>query len=176
MKRYQHVMQIVSRTLIPPLSPRSMVFLGIAILIVATAAVSGSSVTAPKIMTWYAGIRKPWFNPPSWIFPVVWPLLYGLMAFGLWRILRQVGGGQPRKVAIFAFMIQIILNAAWSFAFFGAQSPAAGLVVIVALLLAIIFMVLKFHRADPLSAWLQLPYLSWVTFAAILNTAIWRLN
>ncbi len=162
--------------MIPALSARSLVFLAIALLIVGSASVSGSLITAPNIASWYAGIRKPWFNPPNWIFPVVWPMLYALMAFGFWRILRQVEGGQPRQLAIFAFLIQIVANAAWSLAFFGAQSPAAGLIVAILLVLTVAFMVLKFHKTDPLSAWLQLPYLCWVTFAALLNTAIWRLN
>ncbi|MGL4635620.1 MAG: TspO/MBR family protein [Beijerinckiaceae bacterium] len=169
-------MQIISKELIPAFSTRSLVFLAIAVFIVVAAAISGSSATGPNIATWYSTIKKPWFNPPNWIFPVVWPILYSLMALGFWRVLRQVDGGRDRKTAIFAFLIMIVFNAAWSFAFFGAQSPLAGLVVIAGLWLSIVYMVLSFRKVDALSAWLQLPYLGWVSFASLLNIAIWRLN
>jgi translocator protein len=169
-------MQDMSETLLLARSARSLVFLAIAILVVVLATMVGSSVTTPVISTWYAGLNKPWFNPPNIVFPIVWPCLFALMAFGFWRILRVVDGGIPRNHAIFAFFIQLLFNMGWSFAFFGAKSPLAGLFVAVGLVASVAAMVLTFSRVDRLAAALQLSYLAWVTFAMVLNATIWWIN
>lgn len=161
---------------LPPLSRTSLVYLGFALFLVIAAQLAGSVATMDAIPSWYRTLNKPSFSPPNWIFPIVWPILYLLMAIGLWRILRVESGGQPRKTAIAIFFAQLILNVAWSFAFFAARSPTAGLVVIGLLWFSILAMILAFRRVDPPSAWLQLPYLAWVSFATLLNVAIWRLN
>jgi translocator protein len=162
--------------MIPALSKRSLIFVLIAVLVVAFAAISGSLITAPKIPIWYAGLNKPWFNPPREVFPIVWPILYALMAFGFWRILRAVDSGKPRDHAILTFLVQILFNAGWSFAFFGAESPLAGLIVLAGLILCVLAMIFAFRKVDPLAAFLQLPYFAWISFAFMLNIAIWRLN
>jgi translocator protein len=162
--------------LLPPLSRTSLIYLGFALFLVIAAQLAGSTATFDAIPNWYRGLNKPSFNPPNWIFPIVWPILYLLMAIGLWRILRVESGGQPRKTAIVVFLAQLVLNVAWSFAFFAARSPSAGLVVIALLWFGILAMILAFRRVDPPSALLQLPYLGWVSFAALLNIAIWQLN
>jgi translocator protein len=162
--------------MIPIFSGRSLIFLAIALLIVAVASATGGFLTYSKIPVWYAGLNKPWFNPPRQAFGIVWPMLYGLMALGFWRILRNTNAGKPRDFAIFTFIIQILFNVGWSFAFFAAQSPAAGVMVAIGLVLAVLSMVLAFRKVDALAALLQLPYLAWVSFALILNTAIWQLN
>ncbi len=169
-------MQDISDSLILARSARSLVFLALAILVVVTATMVGSSVTTPVISTWYAGLNKPWFNPPNIAFPIVWPVLFALMAFGFWRILRVIGGGMPRNHAIVAFFVQILFNMAWSFAFFGAKSPLAGLFVAVGLVVSVAAMIVTFRRVDRLAAYLQLPYLAWVTFAMVLNATIWWIN
>jgi translocator protein len=169
-------MQDISDSLILARSARSLVFLGIAILIVVVATMVGSSVTTPVISTWYAGLNKPWFNPPNIAFPIVWPFLFALMAFGFWRILRVINGGVPRNHAILAFFIQILFNMAWSFAFFGAKSPLAGLFVAVGLVVSVAAMVVTFSRVDRFAGLVQLPYLGWVTFAMVLNATIWWIN
>jgi translocator protein len=162
--------------LIPAASPRSGIFLLIALFVVAAASGLGSTATSPHIPTWYAALNKPWFNPPNWVFPVAWSTLFLLMAFGFWRVLRQVDGGQPRNTAILTFLVQILFNIGWSFAFFAARSPLAGLVVAVGLVLSVAAMVVAFRRIDPLAGNLQLPYLAWVSFALFLNFTIWRIN
>jgi translocator protein len=162
--------------LIPATSTRSGIFLLIALFIVAAASGLGSTATSPHIPTWYAALNKPWFNPPNWAFPVAWTALFLLMAVGLWRILRQVDGGQARNHAILAFLVQILFNIGWSFTFFAARSPFAGMFVAAGLALAVLAMILAFRRIDPLAAALQLPYLAWVSFATVLNVAIWRIN
>jgi translocator protein len=162
--------------LIPATSARSGIFLLIAVFIVASVSALGSAATSPVIPTWYAALNKPWFNPPNWIFPVAWTSLFALMAFSFWRILRQVDAGQPRNTAILTFLVQILFNIGWSFAFFAARSPLAGLIVAAGLVLSVAAMVIAFRRIDRLAGNLQLPYLAWVSFATVLNFAIWRIN
>jgi translocator protein len=133
-------------------------------------------VTNSEITGWYAGIVKPSFNPPNWVFGPVWTALYALMAYAFWRILRMPAGTNGRNAAIIVFLVQIALNALWSFAFFGAHSPAAGLIVIALLWLAIVATILTFAKLDSVAAWCLAPYIAWVSFAAVLNLSIWRLN
>lgn len=139
--------------------------------------VLGALITAPAIETWYATIAKPAFTPPAWVFAPVWTTLYALMgaaAFLVW----QAREDRPRAVrlALGAFAVQLALNAVWSPAFFGLQSPLFGLVVIVSLLVALAGTVLAFARVSRPAAALLAPYLLWVAYASALNAAIWRLN
>jgi tryptophan-rich sensory protein len=155
----------------PPL-PRFLV----SVLPVVAVAVSASLVTQPNIPTWYASLQKPGFTPPNWAFPVAWTLLYAMMAYALWRILSLPKDRPGRSAAIIAFFLQLGLNGLWSFAFFGGQSPLAGLVVIGALIVAIVATIRAFWRLDRIAAWLLVPYLAWVAYAALLNGTIWRMN
>jgi tryptophan-rich sensory protein len=140
------------------------------------AATIANLVTMPVIPTWYAGLVKPFFNPPNWLFGPVWGLLYAMMAVAFWRILRLPAQTPGRMAAIVAFLLQMTLNALWSVAFFGAQSPNLGLLVIAALWIAIAATIAVFARLDRAAGWLLAPYIAWVSFAALLNGAIWRLN
>jgi translocator protein len=160
----------------PPLSRASLIYLGIALFLVITAQLAGGAATLDAIPTWYLTLKKPSYNPPNWVFPIVWPILFLLMAIGFWRILRAETEAQPRKTAILIFIVQLMLNVTWSFAFFAARSPLAGLVVVVIFWCSILATILAFRRVDPPSGWLQVPYLVWVSFASVLNLAIWRLN
>jgi len=155
-----------------PRLPRLLV----AVLPVVAVAMSASKVTQSNIPSWYAGLQKPGFTPPNWAFPVVWTLLYAMMAYGLWRILSLPANRPGRSAAIVAFFVQLVLNGLWSFAFFGAQSPLAGLVVIAALIAAILVTIAAFWRLDRIAALLLVPYLAWVSYATLLNGTIWRLN
>ena len=155
----------------PPL-PRFLV----AVLPVVAVAVSASLITQPNIPTWYAGLAKPGFTPPNWAFPVAWTLLYAMMAYALWRILALPENRPGRAAAIVAFFVQLVLNGMWSFAFFGGKSPLAGLVVIVALIVAILATIRAFWRLDRTAGLLLLPYLAWVSYATLLNGTIWQLN
>ncbi len=148
----------------------------IAVLPVVAVSVAGSLVTRDNIPTWYAGLAKPGFSPPNWLFAPVWTTLYALMAYALWRILSLPGSTPGRTGAVVIFFVQLALNSAWSFAFFGAQSPLSGLVVIAALIVAILATIAAFWRLDRIAAWLLAPYLAWVCFATLLNGAIWQLN
>lgn len=123
---------------------------------------------------WYAALAKPRWTPPSWVFGPVWTLLYVLMGVAAWLVWDR--HRNAARVALNLFVLQLIVNAAWSWLFFGLRSPAlafAGIVLLWALILAT---VIAFRRLRPPAAALLLPYLAWVTFAAALNFAIWRLN
>ncbi|RXT46197.1 hypothetical protein B6S44_25550 [Bosea sp. Tri-44] len=149
----------------------------IAILPVAAASLIGSAVTVPQIPGWYAGLAKPPFNPPNWLFAPVWTALFALMALAAFRVLRLPNGMPGRAQALLAYHIQLALNMLWSCVFFGLNSPAGGLVVIALLLAAMIWTMRCFAwLGDRLSAALFVPYLAWVSFASLLNASIWWLN
>jgi tryptophan-rich sensory protein len=131
----------------------------------------GSVPTARAIPTWYRGLDKPDWNPPDRVFGPVWTTLYALMGIALVLIRRAPrDAGTDRAQA--AFGLQLALNLAWSFVFFGGRSLRGGLVVIAMLWLAILATIAAFWRVRPSAALLLLPYLGWVSFASVLNTAI----
>jgi len=123
-----------------------------------------------------AGVRKPGFTPPNGIFPVVWTILYAMMAFAVWQFWRAKGEDEDRRRGLIAFAVQLVLNVAWSSAFFGLRSPGSGLVVILVLLVAIAVTIVLFDRLSRTAALLLMPYLLWVCLAAGLNFAFWLLN
>jgi len=135
----------------------------------------GGIATASSVTTWYPTLIKPSWNPPSWVFGPVWTTLYVMIAFVGWRIWKL----RPDPVATTTmrlFWIQLLLNAAWSPAFFALQRPGLALVDLTFLWLALVWIQIRLARSDLVSALLWLPYLFWVTFAGFLNLAIWRLN
>jgi benzodiazapine receptor len=133
-------------------------------------------ITVPQIESWYTTIEKPWFTPPNWVFGPVWTVLYALQGIAAW-LLWRVGLEKRRvQVALGLFVVQFALNVAWSPVFFGLESPALGLVVIVPLWFAIVGMIGTSRRVDFRATLLLLPYLVWVSFATVLNYAIWTLN
>jgi translocator protein len=142
---------------------------------VALAGALGSWATLPNIPTWYTSLAKPAFNPPNWIFGPVWTLLYCSMALAFFRIL-SLPPTPGKRTATVIFLVQIVLNGLWSWAFFAAHSPLAGLIVILALLVAILATIKAFLALDRLAGWILCPYLAWTVFAAVLNFSIWRLN
>lgn len=133
----------------------------------------GGWVTAQSVTDWYPTLVKPSWNPPNWIFGPVWTVLYLMMAVAAWLVWRS--GGNIRG-AMILFFSQLALNFAWSFLFFGARSPWLGLMDIAMLWLALVITVIAFFQKSAAAGLLMLPYLAWVSFAAILNLAIWRLN
>lgn len=124
---------------------------------------------------WYAALEKPTFNPPSWVFALVWMALYVAMGVAAWRI-WCLPVSIDRQQALRLFHVQLAFNAAWPPMFFGAQSLAGGLVVIIMLLFAIAVTIQRFHPLDKTAAWLLAPYLAWVSFATLLNVALLALN
>ena len=147
-----------------------------AIIAVAAASVIGQLATYPNLAPWYAGLVKPSFNPPNWVFAPVWTTLYVMMAFAVWRILRLPEASAARRLALTLFFAHLALNAAWSWMFFGAHNPLLGAINIVPQLLVIVATVVAFYRPDRIAAWCLVPLVAWVAFASVLNIAIWQLN
>ena len=148
------------------------------LICIAIPLVSGSLsglAIADNISTWYSTLNKPSFNPPNYLFGPVWSVLYILMGIGLYLIL-QTPKSAMRTKSIVLFTVQLILNLSWSFIFFNAQSPFAALIIIGLLWIAILMMMIYFHTLSPIASYLQIPYLLWVSFASVLNAAIWLLN
>lgn len=135
----------------------------------------GSVWTARSVRTLYVRLRKPSFNPPSWVFGPVWSVLYFLMVLSAWLVWRNSGWSVPR-IAFVLFFIQLGLNLAWSGLFFGLHRPGAALVDILALLAAVLATAIVFHHYSNTAFWLMVPYALWVSFASVLNFEIWRLN
>lgn len=139
------------------------------------AGLAGSLVTGPAISEWYESLRKPSWNPPNWVFGPVWTALYAMMGVAAWRVWRKKGFSGAR-VALVLFFIQLALNAAWTFIFFGARSPGWAFAEIVLLWVMILETTLHFRRHDAAAGYAMLPYQLWVSFAAVLNFAIWMMN
>lgn len=137
------------------------------------AATLGGLVGAPG--EWYASLDKPAWTPPGWVFGPAWTLLYTMMAVAAWLVWLR-GGLRHRRLELSAFGIQWLFNALWTPLFFGLQRPGLALVDIVLLWLAAAVTMVLFLRIRPVAGWLLVPYLLWLTFAAVLNAAIWRMN
>ena len=124
---------------------------------------------------WYASLTKPTWNPPGWIFGPVWTSLYVMMAVAAWLVCKR-GCWAVQKRPLGWFLIQLVLNAAWTPLFFGLKKPAVAFGEIILLWLAIAVTLASFLRVSKAAGWLLAPYLAWVSFAALLNFTLWRLN
>lgn len=121
---------------------------------------------------WYSTLQKPSFNPPGWVFGPVWTTLYVMIGVAGWRLWLK----HRNSSAMALWWVQLLLNYLWSPAFFGINSPALALVVIIALLATIISTIVAAWRRDRVTALLLMPYAAWVSFATVLNAAIVALN
>lgn len=153
---------------------KSVLFV-ICILICLSAGFIGSFFTASSIPTWYAGIAKPSFNPPGWIFGPVWTILYVLMGISLFLVIKN-GFSKKNKTAVNYFSVQLILNAIWSILFFGLKNPLLAFIEILFLWFFILMTILSSYKISKLASYLLIPYLLWVSFASFLNYFIWMLN
>ena len=168
-------MQTMPSNAQPPLV-RNLAYAAVAIGAVILASILGQIATYPNLTPWYAGLAKPPFNPPNWVFAPVWTTLYALMAFAFWRVLRTREPAEERRWAIGAFVGQLVLNAAWSWMFFGAHNPALGLMNIIPQFFVIVATIIAFWQVDRIAAFCMVPLAAWVAFAAALNASIWWLN
>lgn len=148
----------------------------ISILVCQLAGFVGSVFTRTSVSTWYAALNKPSYNPPDWVFSPVWITLYVLMGIAAFLVWNQGWDKKEVKAALIVFGVQLVLNAFWSAAFFGLRSPFAGLIVIVGLWIFILLTILYFFRMSSPAGILLLPYMGWVSFAAVLNAALFVLN
>ena len=129
--------------------------------------------TMPALRPWYTDLTKPRWTPPNWLFGPVWTILYVVMAIAAWLVWRQVGlTAAPMRL----FLLQLLLNVAWSALFFRLRSPGLAFAEIVMLWFALLATSIEFWGAVPAAGWLLLPYLTWVSYATALNFSIWRLN
>ena len=171
----------------------------VSVIICELAGFIGAIFTTPQIDSWYKGLNKPNFNPPSWIFGPVWTVLFILMGISLYlvwekkwepknkiksdkikpwnKISQKFLSGSWRKVNIvIIFVTQLVLNVLWSIIFFTMHSPAVAFFELLMLWFAIIFTIVNFYRVSKIAALLLLPYILWVSFAGILNCFIWIIN
>jgi len=155
---------------------REWMKLATSIVICELAGVAGSIFTVSSIPTWYAGLSKPWFSPPNWVFAPVWVALYAMMGAAAYIAIREEAKGRHVRLALGVFVIQLALNVLWSGVFFGLRSPIAGLAVIIALWLMIAYTIRLFLRISRPSGLLLVPYIAWVSFAALLNYYVYALN
>lgn len=144
------------------------------ILPLSVGAIAGM-VTAQSIPEWYAGLNRPSFNPPNWIFAPVWTTLYVLMGISLFLIWRQ-DVSKERNIAILVFLLQLLLNFAWSFLFFYFKMMGLALIEIILLWMNIVVMLVVFYNIKPMASYINIPYLLWVTFATVLNAGYYFLN
>ena len=158
------------------LSRNDIVRLVLCIVACQGAGLLGSIFTNMSVNSWYPALVKPWFTPPDGVIPAVWTLLFTLMGVSFFLAWRA-GLTLPQfRGAAYAFVAQFAVNILWSAAFFGLRSPLAGLVVIGLLWILILLNIYRFYPLSKEAALLLVPYLAWVSFAALLNYSILVLN
>ena len=145
-----------------PITPFILLVMGGGLLI--------GAFTAPG--AWYEALAKPDFNPPNWIFAPVWTALYALIAIAGWRIWQRDRTGPAMRL----WWLQLVLNFAWSPAFFALQQVGLALAIILALFVTIVAFIAASWSKDRAAAWMFVPYAAWVGFASLLNFSIWRPN
>lgn len=158
----------------------SMLALVFFLLLSFAAMLIGAFSMTPQSQQWYDSLAKPDWTPPGWVISLVWFVLYVLMAIAAWLVYRRIQGPgegiRHGRWAMGAFFVQLAVNAAWTPVFFAAQSPGGAFAVIVILWLLLLATTALFFMHSRIAGILMLPYVAWVTFAAILNLQIWRMN
>jgi len=168
------------------MNKKKWIQLAVAIIICELAGIIGSIFTSPAIGEWYATLLKPDLAPPNWVFAPVWTTLFLMMGIALFLVWQKNWNTKEKRLALLVFALQLSLNVLWSALFFGQRDPAAAFTEIIFLWLAIVFTIDVFAKISKPAAWLLVPYLLWVTFAAYLNysftqlyvlgTYIWRVD
>ncbi len=133
-------------------------------------------LTIAVIPSWYAGLIKPPFTPPNWIFGLAWTTLYLLIGIASYLVWQEGWRKKPVKTALYFYAIQLLLNFFWSILFFGLQSPLLAFIEIIFLWVMILITMIKFFTVSKPAGYLLIPYLLWVTFASLLNFSILILN
>lgn len=147
-----------------------------AILLCEAAGILGTFFTVSQIQSWYlTELIRPSFSPPNWLFGPVWTMLYALMGISLFLV-WEMKKSKERSHALGVFFLQLALNALWTPIFFGLHATGAAFAVILLMCCTIIWNIIVFYRLKKAAAYLLVPYLLWVSFASVLNGAIWILN
>lgn len=142
-------------------------------ILVCFAAAAIGAIFEPGL--WYEALNKPSWTPPNWVFPIVWPILYTMMGISAWIVWKKYGFNRARQALIW-FGFQLVLNAAWSWLFFGEHLIGTALAEILLLWIAILFTMMLFWEKSKAAGWLMLPYLLWVSYASALNFSLFQLN
>jgi benzodiazapine receptor len=129
-----------------------------------------------NLHNWYATLNKPWFNPPNWVFAPVWTTLYILMGVAAFLVWQKRLGHRSVRIGLVLFVVQLALNGLWTPLFFGCHWIGTALIDIVLLWVAILAVIVAFHRVSLPAAICLYPYLAWVSFASVLNFRLWQLN
>ena len=148
----------------------------ISIIICQSAGIFGSLFTFEAVPDWYITLEKPFFAPPNWIFGPVWIILYYLMGVSLYIVWKDKLESKTRNIFFIVFGIQLILNAFWSFLFFGLRSPLLGLIDVLILDAMVAVTIIYAKRVSKYAAMLLIPYMVWIIIASVLNYAILVLN
>lgn len=135
----------------------------------------GSILTKPSLTPWYESLNKPSWTPPNAAFPIVWPILFLMMAISFWMIWKEFEFKKNQNAYVF-YGLQLALNVMWSYSFFFMQNPLYGMINIALLITFVLLTIQTFMKLKPTAAYLLFPYLFWLFFAAFLNRSIWLLN
>ena len=156
------------------LGMKNWVKLAISIAIPQIIGATGAFFTVSGVGSWYQSINRPEWNPPSWLFGPVWTTLYVLMGIALYLVWKS--DESNKRTAITLWSVQLVVNFLWSLLFFNQHQIGGALIDLVILWLLILLTIFAFAKINKTAAWLLVPYISWVTFAGILNYTIWMLN
>ena len=148
----------------------------ISIVICQLAGIIGSMFTITSNNSWYANLIQPSFNPPGWLFGIVWTILYFLMGISLYIVWNNKTNLKIKKTVLLIFGIQLILNSLWPILFFGLKSPFFAFIEIIILWITILISIIYFYKISKISGYLLIPYILWVSFASILNFSYMILN
>lgn len=141
-------------------------FVPFAVVVAAAAFVGSRFMPGP----WYASLSKPPWNPPNWVFAPVWTVLYIMIAIAGWLVWRSAG---LRSGVVLLWAAQLVLNAIWTWLFFGRRTPGLAFADIILLLASIIAFIMLARTASRAASWLFVPYAAWVMYAASLNLWVW---
>jgi len=153
----------------------NIVKLAVALLLPLSVGAVAGMFTSQAVPTWYASLNRPSFSPPNWVFGPVWTSLYVLLGISFFLVWKKEAS-KERDLAIKVFSIQMLLNFSWSILFFHFNLIGVALAEIILLWTSIVAMIYLFYKIKPFAAYLNVPYLLWVSFAAILNAGYYFLN
>jgi tryptophan-rich sensory protein len=148
----------------------------VALLVPQAVGMAAGAATARSVKDWYPRLRKPWFNPPRWLFAPAWFTLFVLMGIASWLVWRAGVDTPGVSLALTVYGVHLVFNGLWSVLFFGVRRPDWALIEVAFLWASVVASAWLFAGIDPLAGWLMVPYIAWVSFAAILNAAIVKLN
>jgi len=148
----------------------------VSMLIPIFAGLIGSFATSSQIPSWYESLNKPSFTPPTYIFSIVWTILYLMMGVALYLVLLKGWSKIKVRNAVYIFLLQLLLNVSWSIVFFGFHQILLALIALVTLLFILTFTICQFSNLSKIAAWLLVPYLLWAIFAFFLNFAFSVVN